>query len=499
MDSTASDSKQPPMAGRPPAWNGEDCKKAFASAAGIKPWTLGYASCNEDALEADQLTLEGCIPDGLRGTFYRTGPARHERGAQRYGHRWDGDGMVQAFRIGSQVSHRGRFIKTSKYLAETASECFLLNAFGSYFPGTPPVPKEIDESNTGNISLCMSGADLLTLWEPGSAYRLDPNTLDTLGIKTWSPELRGRPFSAHPKREPDGTLWNFGANPLTGELTLYCIGSDGVLKHSQTLHVAGLPMLHDFAVTERHLVFLLPPMPVNREKLESGMSFAQACEWVPALGTRVLTISKADGSQRWYELPASCIFHLANAWEDASGVIRLQFMGASNPRTFAAGWSVMQGVYQHRPGAFMTMVELDPRTGARQVIVPDLEGEFPVVDPSLVGSRHKQVLCLGRCRARDANVPGYDELVSFDVEDGASQRFSYGSDWLVEEHLLVPDVANVAGPAQWVVGTALNMRRGQTVVSVFKACAIGEGPVAQASLPYALPLGLHGCFVPSPG
>ena len=83
--------------------------------------------------------------------------------------------------------------------------------------------------------------------------------------------------------------------------------------------------------------------------------------------------------------------------------------------------------------------------------------------------------------------------------DADLKVFLYGSDWLVEEHLLVPDVANVAGPAQWVVGTALNMRRGQTVVSVFKACAIGEGPVAQASLPYALPLGLHGCFVPSPG
>ena len=26
----------------------------------------------------------------------------------------------------------------------------------------------------------------------------------------WSPDLAGLPFSAHPKVEPDGTLWNIG-------------------------------------------------------------------------------------------------------------------------------------------------------------------------------------------------------------------------------------------------------------------------------------------------
>lgn len=496
MDSTG-DTNRAPVAGRAPAWNGEECKRAFSHAAGTKPWTVGYASCNEDELRTNHLPLSGNIPAGLRGTFYRNGPARHERGAQRYGHRWDGDGMVQAFRIGAQVSHHGRFVQTAKYVAETAAGRFLRNAFGTYIPGTPPVPDDIDESNVANISLCMAGADLLALWEPGSAYRIDPHTLETIGVRTWSHEFRGRPFSAHPKLEPDGTLWNFGANPLTGELTLYCIGTDGALKRSETLRVDKLPNLHDFAVTDRHLVFLLPPMPVNKEKLESGVSFAQACEWIPGLGTRVLVVSKADWSQRWYELPSGFLFHVANAWEDTSGVIRLQFMGASSPISFVAGWSTMQGMYKHRPGAFMTLVELDPRAGATQIVVEDLEGEFPAVDPLLVGRKCNEVLCLGRSKERGPDIPGFDELVNFDVDKGSTQRYSYGSDWLVEEHLLVADASAPAGPAEWVVGTALNVPLRKTVVSVFRADSIADGPVAQASLPYALPLGLHGLFVPS--
>ena len=493
MESNSEASRQR-KAGRPGPWEGAECKAAFAHAAETKPWTLAYQSCRTDSLTTENLTVEGELPSGLHGTFYRNGPTGHERGAQRYGHRWDGDGMVHAFRFGGAVSHHGRYVQTSKYVAEKAANRFLTNAFGTYLPGTPPVPEDIDSQNSANISVCIVGDDLLALWEPGSAYRLDPSTLETRGIKTWGEALRGRAFSAHPKREPDGTLWNFGTNPLTSELVLYCIARDGTLKRSTTLTIDRLPFVHDFAVTEHHLVFLLSPLPVNAERLNSGTSFAQACDWQPALGTRVLVVAKADWSSRWYELPPCCVFHLANAWEDRSGVIRLQFFGAETPIPLVSGWTIMQGQYAHRPGAFMTLVELDPLGEAKQTIVHELEGEFPVVAPGVVGQRNGAVLCLGRSQARDASVPGFDQLVMFSVEDGKTQWFDYGPDFMVEEHIYVPESSAAGAPATWIVGTALDMRRKQTVLSVFRAVDVAAGPIAQATLPYALPIGLHGCF-----
>ena len=482
--------------GHPRALNGSQRAQAFARSASTKPWTAGYASTSED-IARSTAHWTGAMPTGLRGTFYRNGPAAHERGDQRYAHRWDGDGMVQAFEIGADLCHRGRFVRTAKFLAEAHADRFLVNAFGTYIPGTAPVPEDIDTLNSANISVCMAGAELLALWEPGSAYRLDAQTLETLGPKTWRPDLSGRAFSAHPKREPDGTLWNFGADPLTGELTIYCIGTDGQLQRSETLRFDQLPYMHDFAVTEHHLVFVIPPTLVNKQRLNSGMSYAQACEWTPSLGTRVLVVAKTDWSQRWYDLPPCGVFHIANAWEDEAGVIRLQFMGAPNPISMLAGFTVMQGEYRHRPGAFMTLVEIAPGKGATQEIVLNLEGEFPVVDRSRVGRRNGTVLCVGRSADRDADVPGYDELVSFDVERGTSDRYAYGPDWMVEEHLLISDKTRPLEPATWVIGTALNMRSRRTVVSVFNASAIADGPVAQASLPIALPLGLHGLFVPA--
>jgi len=48
-----------------------------------------------------------------------------------------------------------------------------------------------------------------------------------------------------------------------------------------------------------------------------------------------------------------------------------------------------------------------------------------------------------------------------------------------------------------VLGTALDFGRQKTVLSCLAADHLGAGPVAQATLPYALPLGLHGAFVPA--
>ena len=74
-----------------------------------------------------------------------------------------------------------------------------------------------------------------------------------------------------------------------------------------------------------------------------------------------------------------------------------------------------------------------------------------------------------------------------------SQQLQYGEGWLAEEHVFVP-----RGPAVgdgWVLGTAYDTTRERTALSVFEAARLADGPVARMTLPYGLPLGLHGQFV----
>ncbi len=78
----------------------------------------------------DSALIEGRLPAALRGAFYRNGPGLFERGGQRYQHWFDGDGLVHAWRFSDHgVSHRARFVRTSKFVAESAAGEFLLPTF----------------------------------------------------------------------------------------------------------------------------------------------------------------------------------------------------------------------------------------------------------------------------------------------------------------------------------------------------------------------------------
>lgn len=104
----------------------------------------------------------------------------------------------------------------------------------------------------------------MALWEGGSALEVDPETLAAGRFVNWREDLAGLPFSAHPKRDAHGTVWNVGClvhpRPM---LLFYRIDPTGRLADFNHLQIVPLGMVHDFIVTERHLVLLLPPFVVS--------------------------------------------------------------------------------------------------------------------------------------------------------------------------------------------------------------------------------------------
>jgi carotenoid cleavage dioxygenase len=474
-------------------WTDGALRDAFA-ASRDKPWTDGFAAVDVESLNSGFLKIHGKLPDDLRGTFFRNGPAKHELWQARYSHKWDADGMVQAFRFTDKgVQHEGRFVKTAKYIRESEAGRPLVSAFGSALGGHSALNADIDDMNVANISVCIHRGELLALWEAGSAYHLDPHDLRTIGRKGWGAGELVRPFSAHPKLEADGGLWNFGADPITNVLSVFHVNSAGDLDVCRRLKVDRLPPIHDFAVTARHLVIIMSPLVFSAARLQSGVPFARSSAWAPDLGTRVLVLSKEEFGQRWYSLPPLAMFHIGNAWEDGEGTIRLDFMGADDPRAMLSAWSVMAGQYRHARGSVLRLLTI-PLNGDVVLTTPGGlgEGEFPVVDPATIGQRYHDVLYIGRSAGRPASLPGWDQLIAFDVETGSTRRYNFGDKWFIEEHVFAR--TNPVGPVSWIVGTGLDLELRQTAVMVFSAANIADGPVALAYLPRALPFGVHGVF-----
>ncbi len=481
-----------------PAWARDD--RPSRAPFGTHPLLQPLQGWN-DGLDrlAEGLRVTGRWPRGLRGTLYRNGPGLMARDGQRYRHWFDGDGLVQAWHFdgadAQRMRHTARFVQTRKFQAEQAQGEFLVPAFGTAIPMRRPV-RGSDDMNTANTSVTVQGGRLYALWEGGSAHELDPQTLRTVGVKTWSPTLRGMPFSAHPKREPDGTLWNFGT--FMGQLVLYQIGADGQLQRSQLLKLPTAAMVHDFVVTQRHIVFLLPPLHLDMEAARAGRSMVSAMRWQAQEAMRVVVIDKATLQvQRTLETPPHLVFHFGNGWDDGQGTIRLDYVQndveellSGSLNTAIDGHDAPAGAPS--PARFMT---IDLRQGRIALSGRPESVEFPQVDPRVVGRRYRYVYAPTQ-RGPEPRW-SFNALQRLDLQRDQVESFAFGPHVAVEEQLLVPKPGSRREGEGWLLGTGFDAERQRSFATVFDAEAISAGPLATVWLPYAAPFGFHGHFQPA--
>lgn len=440
--------------------------------------------------------VEGRLPPGLRGSFYRNGPGRFELNGERYRHWFDGDGFVQAWRIdGGKVSHRGRFVETRKFLDESRAGRFLYPAFGTHIARRDV--RDNDTMNAANTNLLPFQGRLYALWEGGSATEVDPETLATAGIKTWRDDLRAMPFSAHPKLDPAGGMWNFGALPGLDRLAIYRIGADGKVAQAAVIAVSKLALLHDFAVSERHLIFVVPPYDLRDE---GGLSLAERHAWAgggaQARPTRVVVVAKDTLTVRQvFELPPRMVFHFGNAYDEAGGQVTHVDLVLHDGDMLAAMAHMMEGRREpNLPGAHRAVrISLD-YAGGRATEFPLLDGaEFPRVMPHVVGQRHRRLALLSS-DARNAALV-LDTVNVVDLDSGRTDSWRFGPGWQAEEHVLVPkrDARNETDG--YLLGVAQDTRNHASVLTVFDAARVSSGPVAMARLPYRTPHCFHGNFL----
>jgi len=444
--------------------------------------------------DSGPLLLRGRWPTELRGRFYRNGPALMQRGAERYHHWFDGDGMVQQYTLGDgRVSHRGRLVQTAKLKAERQAGRFLMSALGTKIDGGPPGSGP-DSFNTANTNALEHAGRVLAMWEGGSAYGLDPKDLSTQGPITWRPDLAQMPFTAHPKVDAQGHLWNIGTSGP--HIVAWHISPQGQLLNVQ---VGPSPypggMVHDMAVTERYLVVPLPPVSLNfSQPMGDGpRRFAMQ----PGEPLRVLVMEKGDiTKRRVFEMPPQMVFHVGNAHETGDGRIVLSFIAAPDAWFLDQGAvALMSGQPQASGHIGLQIATLDMTSGRSTVQTLPGDVEFPRIDPRRVGAKARWLLT----GAAWVKHPGRNNALLHgvqitDVETGRAERYDYGAHVVAEEHVLVPKPGKTGERDAWLLGTTYDARRQATVLNLLDAAHVADGPIAQAVLPYVLPLGFHGNF-----
>lgn len=479
-------------------------KADFDNALKTNPFLYPLQGINDPntRLQQAELRLEGTLPSALRGTLYRNGPARHEIGEMRYHHFFDGDGMVHAFHFhGDKVSHQGRFVETEKFLLEKKEGRHIERGFGTFLPSMRHA-KSADAINVANINIIKYDGELLALWEGGSAYQLDEKQLDTIGVKHWSKQTAGLPFAAHPRIDTNNTLWSFGYEPRSEALVIYHIEpqrgeNKPGLKNVGVIRVPNTPMVHDFMVTDNYLVFILPPY--HYDKNIKG-SFLDSFVWDGDKNGEILIVDKNDFQNiKRHDIPGFWVFHFSNGYEDGQGNIRFQAPLYKSPNVMTDAFvGIMRGdarvPFDYPQLADMT-VNINSGKFDMQYYGESVNSEFPRINHNYIGKQHRYMFSLQNTLHNDRIELAFNTLLRVDTKTQQIDKFTY-DDWqMAEEHIFVPNPEKSNEGDGWVLGTTIDVKQQHTILNIFDAQNISDGPIARLHLDYMLPFGLHGNFV----
>jgi len=424
-----------------------------------------YAPVPDELTEYD-LPVEGAIPPGIDGWYLRNGSNPRTP----TGHWFIGDGMIHGVRIegGAAKWYRNRWVRTE--------------SFEKPFPVYGPDGTRNLRSSVANTHVVNHAGKTLALVESSLPYQIT-NDLETVGCYDFDGKLTDA-MTAHPKICPTtGELHFFGyGNLLQPHVSYHRVDADGVLTVNRPVEVPALTMMHDFAMTAGHVIFMDLPIVFNIEIAINGRG-EMPFRWDDNYGARFGVLRRDDpfGQIRWFGIDPCYIFHVANSYDSSDGksivlhAIRYPELWRNNAGFGAAGvlweWTVdlVSGTVSER--------QLDDRAV-----------EFPRIDDRLAGLPARYAVSVG-----DAT------LLRYDLATGAAMEHRFGEPEAPGgpgEAVFVP---SPDGPADetngWYLAYVFDPVRNSSDLVILDAGDISGEPVARIKLPRRVPYGFHGNWI----
>ena len=226
-------------------------------------------------LEADvrDCQVDGKVPTDLNGAFYRVGPdpqyPLHPRDIP-----FDGEGHVSMFRIkNGRVDYKSRMVRNERWLANDKAGRELFPIYRNPSQDDPSV-KGLSRS-TANTHIMNHKSYILALKEDSPPSALDLLTLETVVPNyTFDDQLPSKTFTAHPKIDSmTGNMVAFGYEAEgfgSKTVSMFEITPQGKVVWNAKVQVPYVGMLHDFAVTEKHIVLYVIPLAMDEKQIADG-------------------------------------------------------------------------------------------------------------------------------------------------------------------------------------------------------------------------------------
>lgn len=468
----------------------------------VRAWAKAIAYPAKEFGLTPLLVLSGAIPPGLRGSLYRNGSARLERGGQRVGHWFDGDGAV----LGVHFTNTGasgiyRYVQTAEYKAEEKAGKLIFESYGTMPPRAVWEQFGKSPKNPANTSVIVLPDKVLALWEGGQPYALDLQTLDTIGLDTLGGLKNDLPYSAHPKRDPKtGDIYNFGVTyGKNGMLHIYRSDSTGQIQQQAAIALDGLPLIHDFVLTSKYLVFFIPPVRLNPLPLLTKLkSFSDSLSWQPNKGTQILVIDRdtlgvvsRGEAEPWFQ------WLFGNGYVDTDGCVVVDTVCYKNFQTNQYLKEVVTGQTQTTAKGTLWKIRLNPQSGKVIEMEEVLKRicDFPTVASNEIGQLSRFTYLLLHRLETDISQERFGAIGRFDHQTRILTEADIGNNRYPVEPIYAPD-AKIPGQG-WILTVVFDGDHNSSEVWIFDANHLDAAPVCMLALPSVVPLGFHGTWKPA--
>jgi len=443
--------------------------------------------------------LTGSVPEGRRGSLYRNGPGRLERGGISVGHWFDGDGAVLAvhFREGG-VTATYRYVQSQGYRLEEKAGRLLHAGYGMVPPGPWWEQWRYGLKNAANTSVLALPDKLLALWEGGHPHALDLETLATRRLDDLGGLAARTPYSAHPKRDPQtGDIYNFGVVPGPNAV-VHVVRSDrtGKIKQQGQFSLSGFPLLHDFVLAGQYLIFCVSPARLNFLPVALYLkSFSEMFTWQPQLGTQIILLDRhtlqvigRGETEPWFQ------WHFGNGYVDPNGQVRFTLVRYPDLSINQFLREVATGKTHTPAQGNLVEIKLDPqKCQVKEIsLLTERQIDFPTVDPQCIGQVNPVTYLSILSKNMDASGELLDTFGYYDHRNYSLVEAELPVGFYAMEPLYCSD--SLYPSRGWLLTVVYDSIRHRSEVWVYQADQLTDGPVTRLALPSVVPMGFHGTW-----
>jgi carotenoid cleavage dioxygenase-like enzyme len=437
----------------------------------------------------DLQVVSGKIPADLRGVYMRNGPNPLFKPIA-FAYPMDGDGMIHAVYFDNgRARYRNRFVQTAGLAAERRVGHAIYGSFTHPVridpkllqPGDPPGPFK----NGAFINIIEHGGKLLALDEATTCYEMTAE-LGTVGEWTAGTDKPIR-LGAHNRRHPKtGELFTLAYSSERPVVDFHVIDASGNLARTFCVDLAAPAMIHDFVLTERHVVLLVCPAVFDMAAARQHKPFLQ---WRPDMATRIALVALDGSETTWFDADPFFVFHFASAFERGGQVI----VDYVRHEKFALGYEAQA---QQPPTLHRLTIDLANRKVGDAEIAPLLT-EFPRINDRLDALPRRFVylptLTSGLLQTNPPSAT-FNTMMRIDAETGNVLRHDFGNK-IAGEATFIPRGTDGEDDG-YLAMFAFDPASQSSELVILHAARIDAEPVAVIGLPQRIPQGLHGNWIP---